>query len=268
MDELDFKGKKYISSRRAAELTDYAKDYVGQLAREGKVLATRVGRSWFVEEEDILRHSGKLTLCEIKEAERGQNEILNALNDSYAYRSLHELKNAPPRSFATWSTIHYLQDEGDMFPEQKVKTTHIPIKKITKVPSLKSAVKKELETEIIKYKISDKRDYNENKLKTENITRLPRMNFKIITVSAGSLGLLLVFSSLSGVYISSDWVAEGTYVANAGYALEIGPVLDLFRYVFDEGVKVLVAFFTLIVDSFVLFLRSGIDYFLAIFNLN
>lgn len=54
MDELEIKGKKYISSRRAAELTGYAKDYIGQLARAGKVPGTRVGRSWYVDEESLL----------------------------------------------------------------------------------------------------------------------------------------------------------------------------------------------------------------------
>lgn len=54
MDELEIKGKKYISSRRAAELTGYAKDYIGQLVRAGKVPGTRVGRSWYVDEGAIL----------------------------------------------------------------------------------------------------------------------------------------------------------------------------------------------------------------------
>lgn len=56
MDEITIDEKKYISSKRAAELTGYAKDYVGQLCREGYVKATRVGRSWYVLEAAILDH--------------------------------------------------------------------------------------------------------------------------------------------------------------------------------------------------------------------
>ena len=40
-DELTLDGVKYISAKRAADLTQYSKDYVGQLCREGKILASR-----------------------------------------------------------------------------------------------------------------------------------------------------------------------------------------------------------------------------------
>jgi len=56
MDELTIEGKNYISSKRAAALTGYAKDYVGQLCREGRVEARLVGRSWYVYEPSIRKH--------------------------------------------------------------------------------------------------------------------------------------------------------------------------------------------------------------------
>jgi hypothetical protein len=56
MDELTIGDKIYISSKKAAEITGYAKDYVGQLCREGRVEATLVGRSWYVLEESIREH--------------------------------------------------------------------------------------------------------------------------------------------------------------------------------------------------------------------
>lgn len=55
-DTLILEGKTYVSSRRAAEVTGYATDYVGQLCRNGKVTARRVGRSWYVEEDSLKRH--------------------------------------------------------------------------------------------------------------------------------------------------------------------------------------------------------------------
>lgn len=48
MDELTIDGKTYVSSKRAAKLTGYAKDYVGQLCREGRLESRLVGRSWYV----------------------------------------------------------------------------------------------------------------------------------------------------------------------------------------------------------------------------
>src|ERR1700742_4372394 len=56
MQELTIDGKKYVSSKRAAELTGYAKDYVGQLCREGRVTARQVGRAWYILETSLMEH--------------------------------------------------------------------------------------------------------------------------------------------------------------------------------------------------------------------
>jgi len=56
MDELLIENRKFISSKRASEITGYAQDYVGQLSRMGKISARRVGRAWYVDEEDIRTH--------------------------------------------------------------------------------------------------------------------------------------------------------------------------------------------------------------------
>lgn len=56
MDELIIDDKRYISSKQAARVTGYAKDYIGQLCREGRVPAQVVGRSWYVLESAIRDH--------------------------------------------------------------------------------------------------------------------------------------------------------------------------------------------------------------------
>lgn len=56
MDEILIEQKKYVSSKQAAKLTGYAKDYVGQLCREGRVPARLVGRGWYVLESAIQDH--------------------------------------------------------------------------------------------------------------------------------------------------------------------------------------------------------------------
>lgn len=56
MDEILIEEKKYVSSKRAAKITGYAKDYIGQLCREGRVPARFVGRSWYVLESAINDH--------------------------------------------------------------------------------------------------------------------------------------------------------------------------------------------------------------------
>ncbi len=56
MDELVIEDKKYLSTKKAAQKTGYAKDYVGQLCREGRVPARLVGRSWYVLESALADH--------------------------------------------------------------------------------------------------------------------------------------------------------------------------------------------------------------------
>ena len=56
MDEITLDDQTYVSSKRAAQITGYAKDYVGQLCREGRVEARLVGRNWYVLESSIREH--------------------------------------------------------------------------------------------------------------------------------------------------------------------------------------------------------------------
>jgi hypothetical protein len=56
MDELVIDNLVYIPSKRAAAITGYAKDYIGQLCREGRIEAKLVGRSWYVLESSVREH--------------------------------------------------------------------------------------------------------------------------------------------------------------------------------------------------------------------
>jgi hypothetical protein len=53
MDELEISGKRYISSKRIARENKYHSDYIGQLIRAGKIVGTKVGRAWYVDEESF-----------------------------------------------------------------------------------------------------------------------------------------------------------------------------------------------------------------------
>lgn len=107
MDEILIEEKRYVSSKRAAKVTGYAKDYIGQLCREGRVPARLVGRNWYVLESAINDHRfGKQEIEQektwesaryealsdeilpsvnrlSKESEDGQNEASQFLQDSW-----------------------------------------------------------------------------------------------------------------------------------------------------------------------------------------
>ena len=49
-------GKEYISASRASKITGYNQDYVGQLARAGKIISRQVGNRWYVDKDALLAH--------------------------------------------------------------------------------------------------------------------------------------------------------------------------------------------------------------------
>ena len=49
----------YISSKRAAQISGYAHDYIGQLCRSGVVEAQRIGGLWYLTLESLYKHKQK-----------------------------------------------------------------------------------------------------------------------------------------------------------------------------------------------------------------
>ncbi|MEK7551854.1 MAG: hypothetical protein AAB534_00340, partial [Patescibacteria group bacterium] len=56
MNDLVLEGKKYISSRRASEISGYDSDYLGQLCRAGKLDCRLISRTWFLTESSLRDH--------------------------------------------------------------------------------------------------------------------------------------------------------------------------------------------------------------------
>lgn len=54
--DLYFDGKQFISSSRAAKISGYVNDYIGQLCRDGKLDCRMVGRTWYVSFESLILH--------------------------------------------------------------------------------------------------------------------------------------------------------------------------------------------------------------------
>ena len=108
MDELEIKGQKYISSKRAAEISGYAKDYIGQLARAGKIAATRFGRAWYVEESALLAH--------FKAETKGSSEP-KIVEPQTLPKSVLSPNLYKPYSFPkTWGDVRYFADNTELLP--------------------------------------------------------------------------------------------------------------------------------------------------------
>lgn len=105
MDEILIEEKKYVSSKRAAKITGYAKDYIGQLCREGRVPARLVGRSWYVLESAIHDHRF------------GNPEPTSA-----------SLKDRSHKSIASWEPPRYETSRADILPSiNRLQSAEAPI---------------------------------------------------------------------------------------------------------------------------------------------
>ena len=103
MDELIIGEKKYISSKQAAKVTGYAKDYIGQLCREGRVSARLVGRSWYVLESALHDHR----FGEPKEA------------------SVRSAQATPMKSVSGWESPRYVAANAEVLPSiNRLETTN------------------------------------------------------------------------------------------------------------------------------------------------
>ncbi len=76
MNVIEISGFRFIKAADAARRVGYTADYVGQLARAGKIEAQQIGRSWYVKEDDILAHKkGNLRSNKQKAQEAFHKEV-------------------------------------------------------------------------------------------------------------------------------------------------------------------------------------------------
>lgn len=132
--DLFFEGKKFISSRRAADLCAYTQDYVGQLIRSGKLEAKMVGRNWFVAEDSILAYkrladeSSRTLFQEEKKTISASREVevpapfVEPAPVNHPVAAASEVKEVvviPSEPLQTYVGLTYVSDERSSLPELK-----------------------------------------------------------------------------------------------------------------------------------------------------
>ena len=113
---VSFDGKDYISASRASKLTGYNQDYIGQLARTGKVLARQVGNRWYIDREGIQVHK------------REKDALLAAVQASSVGVPSHEIVSDTfaelPKSEDT-PLLTYTLDHSDLTPVIEKSESHV-----------------------------------------------------------------------------------------------------------------------------------------------
>ena len=107
---VSFDGKDYISASRAAEITGYHADYVGQLARSGTIISRQVGNRWYIDREAILSHKKE------KDGLLGAVQAQSVgISRNYNIRTVDE--NAPVSHHdAPEPLFTYTRDDRDLVP--------------------------------------------------------------------------------------------------------------------------------------------------------
>ena len=105
---VSFDGRDYISANRVSKITGYNQDYVGQLARSGKVLSRQVGKRWYIDRDAILTHK------------KEKDDLLAAVqSEAVGIKTIRQDKNhesAEKVRENDISVFKYLKDEGDLLP--------------------------------------------------------------------------------------------------------------------------------------------------------
>jgi hypothetical protein len=106
-----FDGKEYLSAARAAQITGYSQDYVGQLARSGSILSQQVGNRWYVEKESIQGHKSEKDA--LLAAVQSQSVGISKPESTLRASSENPVKSSHSGSEPL---LNYFSDSGDLLP--------------------------------------------------------------------------------------------------------------------------------------------------------
>ncbi len=130
---VSFDGKEYISASRAADITGYHQDYVGQLARSGKINSKQVGNRWYVERHGIAMHK------------KEKDALLAAVQAESVGLAKKKNNEASEGHFERYASsgplLTYTSDDRDLLPNL------LPIRKDETIASVEEKIKEKPTTE-------------------------------------------------------------------------------------------------------------------------
>ena len=301
MDELDIKGNKYISSKRASELTGYAKDYIGQLARAGKINGTRMGRAWYVEEASLLAHASSDQQSvssaeqerkeEEKEKEEKREEVVaSPVHIRVSQMPQQFMSKAPPlpssvhSGMQRWTPATYSNDDADLLPKplkehraESIANGEEDTAQEVSVP-VRSPISEEL-AGAVRIKILEERARMNAPEASRTTFRIAEKANKIKTKRRGHNGVLslgaltaalaifLFFSA--GLFVSSEITLTGPAKDSTANVL-VGS--EYFKDViaqfppFAQGFAALQGFFGTLFVSFGDFISKGVQFLSSLFS--
>lgn len=264
MEHISVNGEKYVKASSIARELGYTADYVGQLARSGKIDAQLVGRSWYVNERSIREHKRDRYRSTAAKSREALRESLASFTPS-AERPAPNYEPAYQRR-AIYNSFQYEPDTREVLPL-------IPERKVEEIPEPEEVVNIALEdseepvealpefeevtvthTEVHEIPIRAVRERESVRAKAvapvrriakerENISRIEIPEERVVvvgqtggpgTVLIGMLSLLVAllgFAALVGV--EDQLVAEGGSL-DSGYRFNLAAAVESVRFYLDK----------------------------------
>ncbi len=118
MNSVEISGVRYVKASAAAKAVGYTADYVGQLARAGKIDAKQVGRAWYVRDGELVSYK-KENVRSNKEKTRA--EIHKHIHATETVGQIYNSIYAPPavldfQKRITHTSVRYERDDHPLVP--------------------------------------------------------------------------------------------------------------------------------------------------------
>ncbi len=188
---VSFDGKDHISASRAADITGYHPDYVGQLARSGAVISRQVGNRWYIDREGILAHKQE------KDSLLGavQSQSVGISRSDTPVVEAHGRRYSGPGPFLT-----YTREDGDLLPILSKPETVSTTKEDTREPHEQAEAAQEHVVPIRKIRVPIAQahvSYGKSGYHASDKVRVPRKTISYGTfrgLAAAALTIVIVLS--------------------------------------------------------------------------
>lgn len=214
---VSFDGNDYVSAARAADLTGYHQDYVGQLAREGKVLSRQVGTRWYVEREGVLAH-------------KKEKDALLAAVQSEAVGLARRIDKQPeslaiPSHIGDQTFLKYTTESGDLIPAlHEAKEPDLPLDNNTEISEAADGG----QTISIRVLRGSPESTERSSRKEESHAKRKQSSYRVAFVAAtGLVGTVVIVISLGYASFQPHNLFTTLYTRESGSALA-GKAIETF----------------------------------------
>lgn len=210
---ISFDGRDFISAQRASVVAGYNQDYVGQLARAGKVDSRQIGNRWYIDRAALLEHKrtkdALLAAVQVESVGLQKIELKDEPSDSpdlhFSYdEPVDAVPSLPLAEAENLAREAEVQEDGPFLEEMDHTEKHIPIRVFTN-----DAPVEELQLEAEEIDLAE--EY------------LPRAS--IARPSAHSKKMSVVMTYVLAGAVTLTFIAGGWYIATSNNATTTQPVV-------------------------------------------